>query len=255
MYSKIGKFVCIAFFLVAGSSAAPTKKNTIVVNACRKSDPQFAKCIKTELQSAVPQLKNGYSKLRIPPIDPFELPALEIAKGQGAVSIDLSLQKLRIFGLSSVQIETIELDPEKLTGYAKFTFAKPINLVGTYTAKGKVQVLPINGKGPCNVTLIQPVLELINLQGESYEKDGVKYIRIKNAELKATSMSKVILKLDNLFQGNKELSDNLNTFINEEWQLLFQELRPAFEEAIVAIIKDIAGKVFQRVPQDDIFPA
>lgn len=45
------------------------------------------------------------------------------------------------------------IDPEKLTGYSKFTFTKPINLVGSYTAKGKVQVLPINGKGQCNITL------------------------------------------------------------------------------------------------------
>lgn len=254
MYFIIGKFVCIAFFLVAGSKAAPAKK-TIVVNACRKSDPIFLQCIKKEIQSVVPQLSGGYAKLRIPAIDPFELPALDIAKGQGAVSIDLSLQKLKIFGLSSAIIENVDIDPEKLTGYAKFTFTKPINLIGSYTAKGKVQVLPINGKGQCNITLIDPVLELLNLQGESVERKGVKYIIVKNVELKAISMRKVILKLDNLFQGNKELSDNLNVFINENWELLFQELKPAFEEAIVAIIKDIVGKVFQKIPQDDIFPA
>lgn len=50
----------------------------------------------------------GYAKLRIPAIDPFELPALDIAKGQGAVSIDLSLQKLKIFGLSSAVIQQVE---------------------------------------------------------------------------------------------------------------------------------------------------
>lgn len=45
------------------------------------------------------------------------------------------------------------MDVDKLKASAKFTFGRPIQLIGQYTAKGKVQVLPINGKGPCNITL------------------------------------------------------------------------------------------------------
>lgn len=50
----------------------------------------------------------GYSKFRIPAIEPFDLPALDIAKGQGAVSIDLSLQKIKVHGLSSAVINSLQ---------------------------------------------------------------------------------------------------------------------------------------------------
>ncbi|XP_065209742.1 protein takeout-like [Planococcus citri] len=253
MYSTIQ---LVFFVLLVGVSvlAAPAKKN-IVFKACHKSDPAFMQCFKSELQNVIPLLNDGYPKYRLPPLDPFDLPALDIAKGSGAVSVDLSLQKLKIYGLTSARLESLNLDVDTLKANAKFTFAKPISLIGQYTAKGKVQVLPINGKGPCNITMVDPVLELTDIQGEVRQKDGKNYIDLKGVTLKATKMGKLILKLENLFQGNKEVSDNLNVFLNENWELLFEELRPAFEEAVAVILKEVASKVLQKIPRDEIFPA
>lgn len=52
-----------------------------------------------------------------------------------------------------IMFSSFRVDVNKFEGYAKLSFSKAINLVGQYTAKGKVQVLAINGKGPCNITL------------------------------------------------------------------------------------------------------
>lgn len=254
MYSTVSQLVCFVLLVGVSVFAAPAKKN-IVFKACKRSDPLFLQCFKNELQSVIPLLNDGYPKYRLPALDPFDLPALDIAKGNGAVSVDLSLQKLKIYGLSSARLESISLDVDKLKSNAKFTFGKPIQLIGQYTAKGKVQVLPINGKGPCNITLVDPVLELTDIEGELKEKNGQKYINLKGVTLKATKMGRLVLKLDNLFQGNKEVSDNLNVFLNENWELLFDELRPAFEEAVGVIMREVASKVLDRIPKDEIFPA
>jgi len=48
--------------------------------------------------------------------------------------------------------------------------------------------------------------------------------------------------------------DHLNVFINVNWELLFDELKPAFEEALTIIWTDIVDKVFAKVPYNDIFP-
>uniref|UniRef100_A0AAU6SHC1 Protein takeout-like protein n=1 Tax=Maconellicoccus hirsutus TaxID=177089 RepID=A0AAU6SHC1_MACHI len=253
MYSRISQLVCFVLLVGVSVFAAPAKKN-IQFKACRRSDPLFLQCFKNELQAVIPLLNDGYPKYRLPPLDPFDLPALDIAKGSGAVSVDLSLQKLKIYGLSSARLESLSLDIDNLKSNAKFTFAKPITLIGQYTAKGKVQVLPINGKGPCNITMVDPTLELTNIEGSLVERNNQKYIDLKSVTLKATKMSKLVLKLDNLFQGNKEVSDNLNVFLNENWELLFEELRPAFEEAVAVILKEVASKVLQKIPKDEIFP-
>ena len=59
---------------------------------------------------------------------------------------------------------------------------------------------------------VDPVLELVDIQGTKIMKNGVEYISIKKMGLKCTQMKKVILKLENLFQGNKELSTFASVF-------------------------------------------
>lgn len=125
-------------------------------NLCKKNDPNIDKCLKTSLQTVIPDLGEGYPKLRIPAIEPFELPSLEIDHGKGsnkAVSIDLKLKDVKIMGLTSTVIDSLktDLDNYKLSG--KLGFSKPLEITGHYTVNGKVLVLPITGNGPCTIVL------------------------------------------------------------------------------------------------------
>lgn len=125
-------------------------------NLCKKNDPNLDKCLKTSIQSVIPELSEGYPKLRIPAIEPFELPSLEIDHGKGsskAVSIDLKLKDVKIMGLTSTVVDSLKIDVDnyKLTG--KIGFSKPLVITGQYTVNGKVLVLPITGNGACNIVL------------------------------------------------------------------------------------------------------
>jgi len=143
-YNCFYNFVTIFFF------------TEISFNLCKKSDPNLDKCLKTSVQSVIPDLAEGYPKLRIPAIEPFELPSLEIDQGKGSsksVSIDLKLKDVKIMGLTSTVIDSLKIDVDnyKLTG--KIGFTKPLQITGQYTVNGKVLVLPITGNGPCNIVL------------------------------------------------------------------------------------------------------
>lgn len=48
--------------------------------------------------------------------------------------------------------------------------------------------------------------------------------------------------------------ENLNTVLNENWQLLYDEIRPALEDTAVAIIKNVAEFMLYKIPHDQIFP-
>lgn len=124
-------------------------------NVCKKNDPNLDKCLKTSIQAVIPDLGEGYPKFRIPAIEPFELPSLEIdGKGSSkSVSIDLKLKDVKIMGLTSTVIDSLKMDVDnyKLTG--KLGFSKPIEITGQYTVNGKVLVLPITGNGACNLVL------------------------------------------------------------------------------------------------------
>ncbi|KAL5240746.1 hypothetical protein ACI65C_008157 [Semiaphis heraclei] len=242
--------------VVASVIAAPTPKKQISFNLCKKSDPNLDKCLKTSIQSVIPDLAEGYPKLRIPAIEPFELPSLEIEHGKGsskAVSIDLKLKDVKIMGLTSTVIDSLKVDVDNFKTSGKISFTKPLEITGQYTVNGKVLVLPITGNGPCSIVLNEPVLELEEMSGTPFEKNGKTFVQIKKVNLKVASVKNLKVNLENLFNGNKQLGDSMNSILNQNWEVLLEELKPAFEEAIGAISQDIVNKVFQKTAYSDIF--
>jgi hypothetical protein len=244
--------------VVASVIAAPAPKKQLSFNLCKKSDPNLDKCLKTSLQSVIPELSEGYPKLRIPAIEPFELSSLEIDQGKGSsksVSIDLKLKDVKIMGLKSTVIDSLKVDVDNYKLSGKIGFSKPLEITGQYTINGKVLVLPITGNGACSLDLQDPVLELKEVSGTPYQKNGKTFVQINKIDLKLVSVKKLNVKMENLFNGNKQLGDSMNTILNENWSVFLEELKPAFEEAIAAIAQDIVNKALQKTAYTDIFPA
>lgn len=53
---------------------------------------------------------------------------------------------------------------------------------------------------------VNPAIEINNLAAETAERKEVKYIKIKSIEARMSQVEKIILRLDNIFPGNKEIS-------------------------------------------------
>jgi hypothetical protein len=47
----------------------------------------------------------------------------------------------------------------------------------------------------------------------------------------------------------------MNEFMSKNWEAVFQELKPVVDEAISAIMTDVARKVFHRFPFAELFPS
>jgi len=242
--------------VVASVTAAPTPKKQLSFNLCKKTDPNLDKCLKTSVNAVIPDLGDGYPKFRIPALEPFELPSLEIdGKGSSkSVSIDLKLKDVKIMGLTSAIIDSLKIDVDNYKLNGKISFSKPLEITGQYTVNGKVLVLPITGNGPCRIMLNDPVLELKEASGTSYQKNDKTYVQIKKMDVKLASIKKLNVKLENLFNGNKQLGESMNTILNENWTVVLEELQPAIEEAIAAIAQDIVNKALQKTAYTDIFP-
>jgi hypothetical protein len=203
-------------------------------NLCKKNDPNLDKCLKTSLQAVIPELGEGVPRLRIPAIEPFELPSLEIDHGKGSsksVSIDLKLKDVKINGLTSMIIDSLKIDVDNYKLNGKIGFSKPLEITGQYTVNGKVLILPITGNGACTLVLSEyikflrfvrshfssllltvsmfcvddPVLEVKEVTGTPFQKNGKTFVQIKKMDLRLASVKKLNVKLENLFNGNKQL--------------------------------------------------
>lgn len=145
-------------------------------------------------------------------------------------------------GLTSAVIDALNVDVDNFKTSGKLSFTKPLQITGQYTVNGKVLVLPITGNGPCNIVLRtfltitiiifststficlnirkyyvplfftismfsvdEPVLELEEMSGTPFEKNGKTFVQIKKVNVKVANVKKLNVKLENLFNGNKQL--------------------------------------------------
>lgn len=59
--------------------------------------------------------------------------------------------------------------------------------------------------------------------------------------------------MSNLFNGDKALGDNMNKFLNDNWNDIYTELKPSIEGAFGAIFEIYAKRILERVQFKNIF--
>lgn len=64
---------------------------------------------------------------------------------------------------------------------------------------------------------------------------------------------KMTFKFDNLFNGDQRLGDEINKVLNENWESLYNDVKPGYDESFALVFKDLANRVFNRVPFNEIF--
>lgn len=89
--------------------------------------------------------------------------------------------------------------------------------------------------------------------GSRYPKNGVEFIKIDKCGVKG-KFDKVQIYLDNLFNGNKELSEAGNQIVNDNPDIFTDEIIPIVEKSLAKKFRSIANGVFELASFDEFFP-
>lgn len=135
--------------------------------------------------------------------------------------------------------------------YEVYATVPKITINGKYKIDGRVLVLPIKGEGDAHLVLDNMTLNVI-YKPKVIVKKGKEYIQTDKFKLDFDTQQ-LHMKLENLFNGDKKLSDNMNTFLNENWRDILKELKPSISFAIEEIFKSIINRVFIKVPYEELF--
>uniref|UniRef100_A0A182YB31 Serine/threonine-protein phosphatase n=1 Tax=Anopheles stephensi TaxID=30069 RepID=A0A182YB31_ANOST len=149
------------------------------------------------------------------------------------------------------QYTLIKTDLKKLIIKAE-AITPQIQFVGNYTMDGRILVLPITGKGVANITLhrLKTHHELI---GELVERNGEQYMHIRKY-LVHFEPKLVTFQFGNLFNGDERLGKTMHQVLNDNWEVVFRELRSSYEDTFGYIFKKISNQIFLKVPMNKIFP-
>lgn len=64
---------------------------------------------------------------------------------------------------------------------------------------------------------------------------------------------RIYTNFENLYNGDRALSDSTNHFLNENWQEIFSELKGSIFEAFTLITQSLLNNIFQKVPYRELF--
>ncbi|KAL7042740.1 hypothetical protein ACKWTF_001266 [Chironomus riparius] len=126
-----------------------------------------------------------------------------------------------------------------------------IQLFGPYKAKGKILVLPMNGDGEANITFTG-VDGIVKMLTKKILKNGKNYMQIDKLRMNF-DVKRASFNFTNLFNGNVQLGDALNKFINENWKDILNDLKPAMADSLGSIYKSLLDNMFSNIPYDEFF--
>lgn len=120
--------------------------------------------------------------------------------------------------------------------------------------EGKILMLPISGNGLAhgNFTDIDVIA---TVQGEHYrsQKTGETYYRVTDLYVDF-NVGQANIYLDNLFNGDSTLSNAINLFLNNNWDVVKAEIKPALENTVSEIFKTFLNKIYSKYPIDTLLP-
>ncbi|XP_023309702.1 protein takeout-like [Anoplophora glabripennis] len=236
-------------FLVAFGTFSVAKHLPPYIKTCRKDDPNFDECVKKHASEAIPNILKGDQEFKIPNLEPFTIPEILLDAGS---DISIKLNDLVLKGISNIKLEDIKIDIEKQHAYIQF-FLKTVSIDGKYDVDGRVLVLPIKGNGPLHIDCQNLIVDYV-LDYKLLKKDGREYVDPDVSSKVSYTLEEVNLRLDNLFNGDKELGDRTNEFLNEHALELNNDFSSTLSEVINTVATTIFKKVLPLVPYDEVFP-
>ncbi|RZF42956.1 hypothetical protein LSTR_LSTR004258 [Laodelphax striatellus] len=222
------------------------------ISPCKKSEPDLDACVVKHGQQAIPKFINGDPKYRVPKLDPLEITELVVNQGTRQIGLSLRLKNTKIYGLRNAKFVKSTTDLVKRHIEWDFTIDW-IQILGRYVVSGQVLVLPITGEGAANVTITDLKITYKYDWDLIKKANGKEYMNFTKSEINFEN-GRTYFKLENLFNGDKTLGDNMNFFLNENWKEVTQELGPAVGEAISEVFRLLLTNIADLVPYEYIYP-
>ncbi|XP_065162849.1 protein takeout-like [Atheta coriaria] len=248
---KLVLSVLIIFISIKIDAKRNKNKLPSFLNICQRNDPHLNDCIKKSVENLRPLLRKGIPEFDIPSCEPLHIPEVVIDQGAGPLSIKSSYKDIQVSGPTDFTLKSIRIDLEKNRVRIKLWLPK-LEVMCQYELQGKILMMPISGSGESHGNYSN-IDVTITMQGQQIKKGDDVYFNIKDFVVDF-NIGYAEIKLDNLFNGDKELGEAMNLFLNDNWKQVSSEIKPVLEDTIASIFKKFANKIFHKFPLDVLLP-
>nr|CAI5868767.1 unnamed protein product [Callosobruchus analis] len=245
--SHLNMYKLFVFFCVAHVINGALARRPSYIKPCKVNAPDFDDCALEHGRAALPYIVKGDRKYSIPKLNPLKLPAVNVDAGE---NLNIKLTDVNAEGLEKIKLDRVKIDTKARKVFLDMHMAR-VELIGQYDVNGKILILPIQGKGPCNITGIDTKFQYVF----NYVLDkvnGEEYMRLTDHDNLDFQVGKAYFKLENLFNGDKTLGDTMNNFLNENWEEVIKEIGGAISQTIRTVARTISSGYFKKVPYREL---
>lgn len=93
----------------------------------------------------------------------------------------------------------------------------------------------------------------VSMKNSLVQRNGTEYLKAEDIDVDF-NIGGASVHLDNLFGGDEELGGVMNHFLNENWREITAEIRPALASSIEHILREIAKRLYEIYPIQQILP-
>ncbi|KAM7361517.1 juvenile hormone binding protein 15 [Cochliomyia hominivorax] len=167
------------------------------------------------------------------------------------IQINIKFNKCTLYGLEKVKVLRAKGFSKKTKKIFIDIFVPNLKLKGDYESKGKILLLPLNGRGNGEMAIMNATIK-IEFDMDSEKRNDKIYYTIKDTKSKVET-EKMIANLENILMDNPILSESINSVINENWKEVFMELHEDLEQIIKNVTNILLGDVLKELTEDDFF--
>ncbi|XP_067014031.2 protein takeout [Anabrus simplex] len=224
------------------------------IKACHRSDPNFKACALKSARETLPNVFDGVPKYRVPKLDPLIIDRLQVDEGHGPVGLAFTATNCTIYGIRNVRLDNVDIDLPKRHVFYDFYIPR-VEIMCKYNASGRILLLPIRGEGPTNLTLTDLYMTYNYDFYTKKKADNKDYFYLNEDTTKLTyNTSRLYIRLENLFNGDKLLGESTNKALDENWDEVLKSVGPIVAETVAEVIRTILGNIFELVSYDEAFP-
>ncbi|XP_055905480.1 circadian clock-controlled protein daywake-like [Eupeodes corollae] len=249
--SSLAPVVVIIFLLCISLQYSESFEFPSNFELCHRSDNE---CIVKNANKIIHEYPHGYPEIFLPDFEPMRLEKLEI-KGNpdSPINFNLLMTDIEMHGYSNgtfTKFTGFDKDPHKVKIETESTNPRLI-IRSKYKVSGKLLVVPITGEGDSTMTITG--LKIKTRSKPTFEmRDGKTYLKFSAYKLQVEP-EKIHIDMTNLFNGDNVLSENMLNIMNENWKLLWDEMSPKFNEAIIAANLKVLNTMHAKIPYEDMF--
>jgi len=240
-------FLCGVFSLTVSQCSADFNRLPNFMTPCNRSDPDFYKCVKGNVEALKPKLKEGIPELFIPSLYPLVIPPITVNTED---RVKVRFKDIQIFNADDFNVDQFDINLEHHRVDLSVKFPR-LRIKSTYNVKGKFLFLTFDENGPADGNYTNSQLHL-GLKGTPYLQNDKEYLKWEKETISLT-VDTSHLVLEKLFGNHTEINDRINTVINENMDTIISDLQPVLKSVISELVFGVVNKLFSNYSVKELF--